>query len=148
MNAFRRAHRRREEETDRGWVWALLCINRWPLKVALCHNTLAPTTPAAGKCHRRLLSAIQPARFSRQLSIPHLQTQTTTSLDWIFALWFFKGQKLLPFLFPYGTTECRFLNVSFLSAFYGKKYHYISSCVCLLYSHSLETLKETFLLLL
>lgn len=43
-----------------GWiagVLVLLCISRWPLKVVLCHNTLAPTTPAAGKCHRQLLSA-------------------------------------------------------------------------------------------
>lgn len=56
------------------WVWVLLCISRWPLKVALCHNTLAPTTPAAGKCHRPLLSA----RFRRQSSIPQLLLHYTS----------------------------------------------------------------------
>lgn len=62
-DAFRRAHRRREEEIRHRlscWVRVLLCISRWPLKVALCHNTLVPTTPAAVKCHRPLLSASQP----------------------------------------------------------------------------------------
>lgn len=75
-DAFRHAHRRQEEENRHRlsrWVRVLLCISRWPLKVALCHNTLVPTTPAAVKCHRPLLSASQPARFSRQPSLPHFQ---------------------------------------------------------------------------
>lgn len=75
-DAFGRAHRRREEGNRHRlsrWVRVLLCISRWPLKVALCHNTLVPMTPAAVKCHRPLLSASQPARLSRQPSLPHLQ---------------------------------------------------------------------------
>lgn len=72
-------HRRQEKENRRRlsrWVRVLLCISRWPLKVALCHNTLVPTTPAAVKCHRLLLSASQPARFSRQPPPPLDKVQT------------------------------------------------------------------------
>lgn len=49
-----------------GGCRALQRITRWPLKVALCHNTLVPTTPAAVKCHRPLLSAGQPATAYRR----------------------------------------------------------------------------------
>lgn len=49
---------------------ALLRITRWPLKVALCHNTLVPTTPAAVKCHRPLPSAGQPAAACRRRTNP------------------------------------------------------------------------------
>lgn len=60
MDAYRPVRRRKEEEMDTGLrrrVCVLLYISRWPLKVALCHNSLVPTTPAAGKRHRQLLSA-------------------------------------------------------------------------------------------
>lgn len=57
------------------WVRVLLYISHWPLKVALCHNTLVHTTPAAADCHTLLLSACQPSRFSRGASIPHVQSK-------------------------------------------------------------------------
>lgn len=57
-------------ENARWGCWALLRITRWPLKVALCHNTLVPTTPAAVKCHRSLPSAGQPAAACRRRTIP------------------------------------------------------------------------------
>lgn len=73
MNALRHAHRGQQQENLHRLslcVQVLLCISCWPLKVALCHNTLVPTIPAAAKCHRLLLSASQLARFSRQPSLP------------------------------------------------------------------------------
>lgn len=76
MDAFRRAHQRQEQENRQKlslWMRVLLYISHWPLKVALCHNTLVHTTPAAVNCHTLLLSACQPARFSRRASIPHGQ---------------------------------------------------------------------------
>lgn len=70
-----RAHGRRRERGGRNVRWscrALLRITRWPLKVALCHNTLAPTTPAAVKCHRPLPSAGQPAAAACRRHTPPL----------------------------------------------------------------------------
>lgn len=75
-DASRRAHQRQEQENRQRLslcVRVLLYISHWPLKVALCHNTLVHTTPAAVNCHTLLLSACQPARFSRRASIPRSQ---------------------------------------------------------------------------
>lgn len=80
-DAFRRAQQRQEQENRQRlslWVRVLLYISHWPLKVALCHNTLVHTTPAAVNCHTLLLSACQPARFSRRASIPHGQIKAVS----------------------------------------------------------------------
>lgn len=94
-DAFRRVHRRREQERRRSlgcWARVLLCIIRWPLKVALCHNTLVPMTPAAVKCHRPLLSASQPAQSLQTTPSSPSPIQKAKALDYLirlgFVLWF------------------------------------------------------------